>query len=361
MKVTRYLKEEISLIVGSIGYLFFFTDLPVRETSFHFITLFFVFSLFELTTAKRYRLIYYFLFLLSLFFQFFHPIYLVLLTYFLTRDFRKFGLLVVPFVWLISAPHFLYYFFVLGAYYLAQSSVQLEEQIEHYYQAVDQLNEEKIKAKNHQNQIFQAKQNELQMAILEERNRISHQLHDAVGHSLARSIMQIEAMKTLPQSNQMNQQLDTLQGSLKTGMNDIRKTIHEIHQESLNLTASIQELQMTFPDLTILYQENLDSSLIYTFKVDLLTIIRETIHNSIKHSDATEIQIVLQEYAGILKLMLKDNGTDFNSKYAIQDGIGQTMIRQIGQKYQAAVIIRYTNGYLTQLIFDKKHLKNELI
>ena len=37
------------------------------------------------------------------------------------------------------------------------------------------------------------------------------------------------------------------------------------------------------------------------------------------------------------------------------------MIRQIGQKYQAAVIIRYTNGYLTQLIFDKKHLKNELI
>ena len=69
----------------------------------------------------------------------------------------------------------------------------------------------------------------------------------------------------------------------------------------------------------------------------------------------------LKEYAGILKLMLKDNGTDFNSKYAIQDGIGQTMIRQIGQKYQAAVIIRYTNGYLTQLIFDKKHLKNELI
>ncbi len=143
-------------------------------------------------------------------------------------------------------------------------------------------------------------------------------------------------------------------------MNDIRGTIHEIHQDSFKLATSIEQLQRDLPSIQMHYQETIQSGLKHAFKVDLLAIIREAILNSFHHSNATQVQIVLHEYAGVFKLMIKDNGSDFDPEAKIVDGIGQAMIRQLGQKYQASTIIRHHNGYLTQLIFDKDSIRDEL-
>ena len=50
-----------------------------------------------------------------------------------------------------------------------------------------------------------------------------------------------------------------------------------------------------------------------TFRRNLLLVVREMLHNAIKHSDATEVAITLRATSDTLFLTLKDNGKGFDT------------------------------------------------
>ena len=62
-------------------------------------------------------------------------------------------------------------------------------------------------------------------ATLKERNRISREIHDNVGHMLSRSILMTGAIRTVSQDRALDRSLEELEDTLHTAMTSIRRSV----------------------------------------------------------------------------------------------------------------------------------------
>ncbi|MBB3112238.1 two-component system sensor histidine kinase ChiS [Paenibacillus phyllosphaerae] len=85
-----------------------------------------------------------------------------------------------------------------------------------------------------------------EVSVLEERNRIAHEMHDVVGHSLTAAIVQMEAAKKLAPRDldQALARVDTAGGMVRKGLDEIRRTVRMLKDEeqSIDLASALQEL-----------------------------------------------------------------------------------------------------------------------
>lgn len=282
--------------------------------------------------------------------------HLVILAYLLSHSIQYWALIAVIFLFLIE-PLPVYTMIVTAcAVYIGQKSQINYHILKDLNSTRDNLQAKQLELKASKHDLIHSKQKDIDIAILSERNRISEDLHDAVGHSLARSIIQIDAIQIINDNDKVDQQLNQLQESLRQGMNNIRSTIHQLHQESLDLHTSIAELQRELSPLNITFDELNKHPLTYPQKIDLLSVIKEAIYNSVKHSNATKVSIVLQSFPQHVKLMIKDNGSNYDKKKVESEGIGKTMMRQIANKYNAKLMSHYQKGYIVILNIPVKSL-----
>lgn len=82
---------------------------------------------------------------------------------------------------------------------------------------------------------------EIYLATLRERNRIAREIHDNVGHMLSRSILQMGALITIHKEEPLHGQLAGVGETLNQAMNSIRESVHDLHDESIDLRQSIAE------------------------------------------------------------------------------------------------------------------------
>ncbi|WP_310602774.1 histidine kinase dimerization/phosphoacceptor domain-containing protein, partial [Anaerosporobacter sp.] len=87
---------------------------------------------------------------------------------------------------------------------------------------------------------------EITAAMLSERNRISKEIHDNIGHLLSRSLLQIGALLTITKEDITKETLTSLRDSISGGMDSIRSSIHNMHDESIDLYNAIHKLTSEF-------------------------------------------------------------------------------------------------------------------
>ena len=97
--------------------------------------------------------------------------------------------------------------------YLNQRDEQTEKRI---------ILEERIKA------LADRQDAEINIAMLNERNRIAHEIHDNVGHLLSSSIIQIGAIMAVTKEETTKKNLENIKETLDKGMNSIRQSIHNL-------------------------------------------------------------------------------------------------------------------------------------
>ena len=198
-----------------------------------------------------------------------------------------------------------------------------------YYGAhlVLKLNYQENLLKEQENQLFEQKK-ELQQAqytmgtmkelyTLQERNRISREIHDSVGHSLSTIIIQLGAISKLsevisPQVSQMSAQLREF--AVK-GLQEVRTVVHDLKPEQLTkqqLTVALEEF---------IYETKQHSGVEFVFrqnkptfqltKEQELTIFRgvqEATTNAIRHGKATKITLLMMYSTNELIVTIMDNG-----------------------------------------------------
>ena len=69
------------------------------------------------------------------------------------------------------------------------------------------------------------------MATLKERNRIAREIHDNVGHMLSRAILQMGALSTVYEEEPLHGQLLKVNDTLNLAMNNIRESVHDLHDD----------------------------------------------------------------------------------------------------------------------------------
>lgn len=174
--------------------------------------------------------------------------------------------------------------------------------------AIDSLNQE-LMTKIDQLQDYSSKIKEL--TLIEERQRISQNLHDMLGHSLIGLRLHLEALNQFIDTDpeKSHQILDKSKDIIDHSLVELRETVNELNEtkELADLKSALEELQSSISvtdevkvDLKLYFDVNkLDISvkdLIYKTSQEFIT-------NSIKHGHSSLI---------IIKLRLKDNQVIFN-------------------------------------------------
>lgn len=186
---------------------------------------------------------------------------------------------------------------------------------------------------------------EIKMATLNERNRISRDLHDSIGHLLSSALLQTGAIQIINQQDNLRTPLEDLKETLKKGLDSTHQSIHQLYDTSIDLNVEIHHLTQSLSQ-TVDYRYQLHTPLPNYVKREILTIFKEAIHNIQKHSNATEVTILIHEQPAFLQFSISDNGTAIQQQ---PSGIGLDSIYQRVQSLEGHLTIQTKHGF--QLFF----------
>lgn len=156
--------------------------------------------------------------------------------------------------------------------------------------------------------------------ILQERNRIAREIHDSLGHSLTAQSIQLEyaAMLLSKDVDQAGQRLQTARRLGKEALQNVRRSVsalrtHPLQGQSLAiaLTKLLQEVERSI-GIQVKTQITLSSLPLEEVATALYRITQEALTNISKHSNATQICLILAESKMGISLRLEDNGQGFD-------------------------------------------------
>lgn len=195
---------------------------------------------------------------------------------------------------------------------------------------------------------------EIRIAILDERNRIAREIHDHVGHLLSSALLQIGAIQAIQKEDKLKEPLQNLRDTLSQGMDNVRSSVHDLHDDALDLQVTLQRLlkDYSFCDGTLEYDvlHPLSQQTIY----HILAIVKESMNNTMKHSNATKYSITVREQPAFYQLILRDNGTRHSSVPWQTRGIGLSNMQERVADMHGYLNITHTSGFQIYITLPKE-------
>ena len=169
--------------------------------------------------------------------------------------------------------------------------------------------------------------NSISLGKQEERDRISRDLHDSLGHQLVAVNIQlqkgvayreIDADESLEAINKAQEATNEAIKELRQTIKDLRefdapvsfeeelgKILQQTRENGLEITSEITGKTKSFPEFTLL---------------TLKQVIRESLTNVVKHAQAKQTSVVVNFGRNKVNAIIKDDGIGFNVKKAKKDG-----------------------------------------
>lgn len=153
------------------------------------------------------------------------------------------------------------------------------------------------------------------LSRLEERNKLSQEIHDKIGHSLSGSIIQLEAAKLfLNKDNKKTEEIiEKVIGILRSGTESIRASLKNIKppQEQIG----INRLKILLEEFSV--NNNIKTTLVHCGNLEVISIVQwkiicdnisESLTNILKYSKASFVSVNIQVLPKFIKAEIKDNG-----------------------------------------------------
>lgn len=184
----------------------------------------------------------------------------------------------------------------------------------------DSTKEFSLQLEGKNRELMERQDYEINLATLEERNRIARDIHDSVGHLLSSSILQTGALMAGCQDKGLAESLKALHATLVQGMDSIRESIHDLHDDAVDLYSETRTLINGFRLCPVYLDFDIANSPDKKIKFAFIAILKEALANIIKHSDASQVHVTLREHPGLYQLIVADNGSP--KALNPDDGIG---------------------------------------
>ena len=171
-------------------------------------------------------------------------------------------------------------------------------------------------------------------SMIEERNRLSSELHDAVGYTLTNIIMLAQASQDLLSTDivRSRQMLESARVQAEEGLAETRRALRALRESEaprVSMPQKIQKLVAAFSastDVTVkLEYGNLPQRLPPDVEAALYRTIQEGLTNAFRHGKATEVMILFWRDDSRVQVTVDDNGRGFTS---VTEGIGIKGMRQ---------------------------------
>ncbi len=184
------------------------------------------------------------------------------------------------------------------------------------------LHEEQLKSmlENQRTEIIKEKIK----AKLEERSKLSLELHDGIANEIGALKVSLTNENALDATN-----INSIVDKIDKLYNEVRDLSHDLHSDKIldiefsqliNSLCLIAEKKGIKTIKNVLINEKINT-LEDSFLLNIYRILQEAINNVLKHANATEIQLDIIQSDTELFLIIKDNGVGF-SKNSSKSGIG---------------------------------------
>ena len=182
-------------------------------------------------------------------------------------------------------------------------------------------------------------------ARLQERNRIAREIHDNVGHSLSSAMLQLGALLSLPQAENVREPLRTLKETLSEGMNSIRQSVHGLHDESVDLQEELSALVRGFTFCRATLDYDVETSPNRQIKYAFVAVVKEALSNVVKHSNATQVSVTVREHPALYQLDIRDNGKNAAYEPEKMSGIGIANMTSRVEGLSGRILITSNKGF----------------
>jgi signal transduction histidine kinase len=187
-------------------------------------------------------------------------------------------------------------------------------------------------------QVRMRKEKEILKAVFNtqesERNRIAEDLHDGIGGKISALKLHNELLMAQPISTDTQQLVRKNASQIDAIVKDIRKIVRNQSSQYLLQNGLANELHLLFSnfynitgiqhEITI---EELPENLSPGFQIALFRILQELLHNTMKHAEASQINLRMSAGVDYLEVFYSDNGIGFSSPGLQHSGMGQKNIQ----------------------------------
>jgi signal transduction histidine kinase len=158
-------------------------------------------------------------------------------------------------------------------------------------------------------------------AALQERRRITYELHDGILQSLATIILRLESCRSrlIDSQKELRREIEDIENFTRNSMTEIRNFLAGKETQPLTpgtliekLRDELKFLQQSLGLEVIIESKPEDPSLPHEIEREVYYALREALTNVTKHSHASRVEIQIIQRADLLQASLKDNGVGFD-------------------------------------------------
>lgn len=199
-------------------------------------------------------------------------------------------------------------------------------------------------------------------ARLVERENISRNIHNSVGHSITAAIMALDAADALYEVSpeEARKRMNDANARIRGSLEFIRRAVRVLDEDSAEISAGDLKCEMEniinefVMDTNIRAAQNFDQlmddiRIPHDHAVFLAGVLQEMLTNGVKHGNASEFAVILLGDTAHIRLEVSDNGqSDFdslNSKRRIENGFGIRKIISYAEKCGGKTAFVNDNGF----------------
>lgn len=242
--------------------------------------------------------------------------------------------------------------------------------VSEYYQGKNISDDYYYKLKKSEEQLKEANDEleEYAMSIeeitkLKERNRISREIHDSVGHALSTAIIQLSAMETI--ASKENSKLEDMTKNLREFINDsfqdVKKAVNELKCDEYNDFEGITRIFdciKNFEKMTGVKVNIRSSKAKWNLSVKqnqhLYRITQEILSNALRHGKATIINVIVNYTEDTFIISFKDNGQGTDNIEKTGNGLKniETRVREINGIVEMKS--KKSDGFFVKIVLQKE-------
>ena len=199
---------------------------------------------------------------------------------------------------------------------------------------------------------------EAEQQLLHERERISHDLHDEVGSALTKIVI-LSELGLSKSDDATKEELQRIRQSSAEIVNTMREIIWAVNPKNDTLRNFAEYLreyvgdyfESTPIEITFCYHENFpDVPLTGEFRRSFFLVLKEAVHNIVKHSHATKVSVSIALHGNEMEMWIEDNGAGIPNEIRFKFTNGIESMRKRIKTIGGLLTIETAEGMGTRVI-----------
>ncbi len=185
-----------------------------------------------------------------------------------------------------------------------------------YFSRLKRRKKEELAKVHHEQELEKAN---FEKEFIEEKLRISRELHDNIGSQLTFMISSVDNLVFVEKKEEAKNRLEKISNFGRSTMKELRSTIWAMKNDGgshIELITKINELKLSLPNsIQVEVIDSLQSKITFnsTRMLNLYRMVQEALQNIVKYANASEVKIVFSQLNSIVSVEIIDNGVGFDT------------------------------------------------